>query len=187
MSISAAVNGVLPVIGRNTTDSAHNPGYAAGYLYDKVKPRLAMTTHMSYDGYSNPELLAEIRYHYKGPFHFGAPDMVVVNLTRDKVWVRDGVVPDYPSIAAPKFDIAAMGGMVIPAPRNKRPDFQEQSIRDAEIPPDEYYPKGYKPELIPFWPTDKPIFIPAAQVPPGLWLKGKPAAAAQPAPAKSPE
>ncbi len=35
--------------------------------------------------------------------------MVVVNLTRDKVWVRDGVVPDYPSQAAPKFDIAAMG------------------------------------------------------------------------------
>jgi hypothetical protein len=60
-------------------------------------------------------------------------------------------------------------------------DFQEQSIRDAEIPPDEYYPKGYKPELIPFWPTTKPIFIPADQVPPGLWLKGKPAAAAQPA------
>ncbi len=193
VSISAAVNGVLPVIGRNTTDSAHNPGYAAGYLYNKVKPRMAMTTHMSYDGYSNPELLAEIRYHYKGPFHFGAPDMVVVNLTKDKVWVRDGVVPDYPSIAAPKFDIAAMGGMIIPAPRNKRPDFQEQSIRDAEIPPEEYYPKGYQPELIPFWPTDKPIFIPASQVPLGLWLNGKPAAAAQPtpaaqpAPAKSPE
>jgi hypothetical protein len=34
------------------------------------------------------------------------------------------------------------------------------SIRDAEIPPDEYYPPGYKPELIPFWPTSKPIFIP---------------------------
>jgi hypothetical protein len=78
-----------------------------------------------------------------------------------------------------------------PAPRNKRQDFQEQSIRDAEIPPDDYYPKGYKPELIPFWPTSEPIVIPAEQVPPGLWLKGKPAAAAQPAPdgeaSKSPE
>ena len=42
--------------------------------------------------------------------------------------------------------------------------------------------KGYKPEMIPFWPTSKPIFIPAAQVPPGLWLGGKPAAAAAPAP-----
>ena len=108
--------------------------------------------------------------------------MIVVNLTKDKVWIRDGVVPDFPGQAPPKFDIAAMGGLVIPAPRNKRQDFQEQSIRDAEIPPDEYYPPGYKPELIPFWPTTKPIFIPAAQVPPGLWLK-KPAAPPQPAPA----
>jgi hypothetical protein len=48
-------------------------------------------------------------------------------------------------------------------------------------------PKGYKPELIPFWPTGKAIFIPAAQVPPGLWLKGKPEVAAPAAPAKSPE
>jgi ribonuclease Z len=73
-----------------------------------------------------------------------------------------------------------MGGLVIPAPRNKREDFQEQSIRDAEIPPDDYYPPGYKPELIPSWPTDKPIFIPAEQVPAGLWLHGKPGAASQP-------
>lgn len=141
-----------------------------------------MTTHMGYDTYSNAELMAQIRYHYNGPFHFGAPDMVVVNLTRDKVWVRDGIVAEFPSMTPPKFDIAAMGGLVIPAPRNKREDFQEQSIRDAEISPDEYYPKGYKPELIPAWPTGKPIFIPADKVPPGLWLHGKPAAGAQPGP-----
>jgi ribonuclease Z len=60
---------------------------------------------------------------------------VVVNLTKDKVWVRDGIVPDFPSQAPTKFDIAAMGGLIIPAPKNKRQDFQEQSIRDAEIPP----------------------------------------------------
>ena len=87
----------MPVIARNTIDSAHNPAYAAGYLFNAVKPRMAMTTHMSYDPYANAEMLSQIRYHYKGPFHFGAPDMIVVNLTRDKVWVRDGVVPDYPS------------------------------------------------------------------------------------------
>ena len=73
-----------------------------------------------------------------------------------------------------------MGGLVIPAPRNKRADFQEQSIRDAEIPPDDYYPKGYKPDLISDWPSSKPLFIPADQVPPGLWLRGGPTAAAQP-------
>ena len=131
VAISAAVNGVMPVIGRNTIDMAHNPGYAAGYLFNKVKPRMAMTTHMGYDAYSNPELLAEIRYSLQRALPFwrarhggGEPD-------RDKVWVRDGVVPDYPSMAPPKFDIAAMGGLVIPRSANKRQDFQEQSIRDA--------------------------------------------------------
>jgi len=57
IAISAAVNGVLPVIGRNTVDSAHNSGYAAGYQFNKVRPRMAMTTRMGYDTYSNPELL----------------------------------------------------------------------------------------------------------------------------------
>ena len=74
VAISATVNGVLPVIGRNTIDAAHNPGYAAGYLFNKVKPRMAMTTHMGYDDYSNAELLSEIRYHYKdGPFILARP------------------------------------------------------------------------------------------------------------------
>ena len=178
IAISATVNGVMPVIGRVTVDSAHNPGYAAGYLFERLKPRMAMTTHFGYDGYSNAELLAEIRKHYpSGPFHFGAPDMVVVNLTKDAVWVRDGVVPKYPSMSPPKFDIEGMGGLVIPGPRVRRQDVQEQSIRGAEIPPDDYYPKGYKPDLIPFWPTQKPIFIPRDKVPPGLWLQ-KPASQA---------
>ena len=130
---------------------------------------------MSFDDYANLELYAEIREKWKGPFHFGAPDMIVVNLTRDKVWVRDGVMAKYPSIAAPKYDIEGMGGLIIPTPRNKLEMIQEKSIRDAQIPPDDYYPKGYKPELMGAWPTDKPVFIPKDQVPPGMWLHGKPA------------
>ena len=41
----------------------------------------------------NAEILAEVREHWKGPFQFGALDMIVVNMTKDTVWVRDGVVP----------------------------------------------------------------------------------------------
>jgi hypothetical protein len=26
------------------------------------------------------------------------PDMVVVNVTKDQIWVRDGVIPDYPNV-----------------------------------------------------------------------------------------
>ena len=165
MSISSGVNGVLPVMGRMTVDTSHNPGYAAGYLFNQLKPRLAMTTHMSYDSYSNPELYAQIREHYKGPFHFGAPDMIVVNMTADKLWVREGVLPEYPNISAPKFDVSAMGGLLIPPAKYDREDIQQQSIRDAEIPPEDYYPEGYEPQMITVWPTDKPIFIPKEMIP----------------------
>ena len=158
VAISAAVSGVMPLIARNTIDMAHNPAYAAGYLYDQVKPRMAIATHVSYDPYVMPEIVAEVREHWKGPFHFGAPDMVVVNLTKDKVWVRDGVVPLYPNNAPPQFDMA-QGGLIIPAPRNKRSDIQEQSIRDAQINPDLYYPEGYHPELIRTGHPTSPFFF----------------------------
>ena len=165
MSISSGVNGVLPVLGRMTVDTSHNPGYAAGYLFNQLKPRLAMTTHMSYDSYSNPELLAQIREHYKGPFHFGAPDMIVVNMTADKMWVREGVLSEYPNISPPKFDVEAMGGIMVPPAKYDRADIQQQSIRDAEIPPEDYYLEGYAPEMLTEWPSDKPIFIPKELIP----------------------
>ena len=87
--------------------------------------------------------------------------MIVVNMTPDKLWVRDGVIADYSNVAAPKFDIESQGGLIIPPAKYDRSDIQQQSIRDAEIPPNKYYPEGYAPEAITEWPTDKPIFIPA--------------------------
>ena len=44
-------------------------------------------------------------------------------------------------------------------------------MRDAQIPAYDYFPKVYKPELIEFWPTDKPRFIPKDKLSSGLWLK----------------
>ena len=49
-------------------------------------------------------------------------------------------------------------------PTNRRQDVEEQAIRDAELPP-QYYPKGYQPDMLPFWPSDKPIFLPENMVP----------------------
>jgi hypothetical protein len=93
--------------------------------------------------------------------------MVVVNVTRDQIWVRDGVIPDYPNVRAPNADasIAQFGGLVVPVPLYQREDIQSQSIRDAEIDPNLYYPEGYYPELMLDWPTDKPLFIPEDKVP----------------------
>ena len=181
MAITAAVNGVMPVIGRNTVDSAHNSGYAAGYLYNKVKPRMAMTTHMGYDAYSNPELLAEIRYHYKGPFHFGAPDMVVVNLTQRQGLGSRRRDPGFPEPGAAEIrhrrdgraghSGSAQQATGLPGAIDSRRGDSAGRILSAGL------QAGTDPVLA----DDKPIFIPAAQVPPGLWLGGKPAAAAQPA------
>ena len=74
-------------------------------------------------------------------------------------------------MAPPKSNVEAMGGLIVPAPRNTRQTTQQQSIRDAQILPDDYYPKGYQPELLKEWPTDKPVFIPKDKVPPGLILQ----------------
>lgn len=165
VSISAGVMGAMPVTARTTIDGWHNPAYAAGYLYNEVKPRLAMGAHVSYDEYAVPELLAEVRTHWDGPFHLGAPDMVVVNMTKETIWVRDGVVPKYPNMAPPQFDVSGAGGLVMPVPAQSRRDIQSQAIRDDEIAPEAYYPEGYQPELMPWWPSDKPVFLPEAMVP----------------------
>jgi ribonuclease BN (tRNA processing enzyme) len=167
VAISSRVQGVPPFVGRYTIDTHHSPSYAVGYIFNQIQPRMAMTTHMPFDPYINAETVAEVREHWKGPFHFGAPDMVVVNVTEESIWVRDGVIPDYPNVKAPNADasIAKYGGLIVPVPPYQREDLQSQFIRDAEIDPAEYYPEGYVPVLMLHWPTDKPIFIPEELVP----------------------
>lgn len=152
VSISSGVMGVPPFLGRYTIDTHHNPGYAAGYIYNKVQPRLAMATHVPNDEYTNPESVAEVRELWKGPFHFGF-DLVVVNVTKDQIWVREGVVSDHPNNKPPQFDLSD-GTITVPMPRNKREGIQEPTIREAEISPEEYYPEGYYPKLLTEWPID---------------------------------
>ena len=86
------------------------------------------------------------------------------------------MVSKHPNMAPPQFDMAPNGGLVVPVPAHRRQDVQEQSIRDAEIPPGQYYPKGYEPEMLPFWPSDKPIFLPENMVPEQMKKKEKAAA-----------
>lgn len=167
MSISSGVAGVPPFVGRYTIDTHHTPTYALGYLCDKIQPRLCMSTHMQHDPYQDAEVIAEVREHWDGPYHPGAPDMVVVNMTKDKIWARDGVIADYPNNKAPNADLAIsrFGGLIVPKPQYSREDLQEQSIRDAQIDPELYYPEGYMPHLMEEWPTDKDLFLPEPLVP----------------------
>ena len=178
IGLAAKTMGVMPFVARTTMDMAHNPAYAAGYLYNQAKPRLAMGTHVLHDTWSEAEMIAEVRENWKGPFRMGAPDMVVVNVTKESIWVRDGVVPDYPNMSPPTFDMAPAHGLIVPGPRKSRAGIQDPSIRRAEIPPGAYYPRGYHPRLIEDWPTDKPIYLPEKMVPPAMKAPPRKAAGA---------
>ena len=50
-----------------------------------------MTTHMSFDPCPNEETVAEVREHRDGPFHFDAPNGIVVNVTREQIRVHEGI------------------------------------------------------------------------------------------------
>ena len=106
-NLQALKFGMPPVMLNNTIDQAHSVHYAVGYMFEKIQPRLAMVTHMSFDEELVPEIVAGIRHHYHGLFQFGAPDVVVVNVNKDSIWTRKAVIPD-------------AGNMSRPTPRRRR-------------------------------------------------------------------
>ena len=126
-----------------------------------------MTTHMSYDSYAVEETVAEVREHWKGPFHFGAPDGIVVNVTKDQIWVREGVLPRFPNSKAPQL-VCGKVQLIVPLPPKSRKDIQNQEIRDQQLDPDLYYPEGYKPELLEEWPVESDLVVPVDQLPENL-------------------
>ena len=117
-------------------------------MFNKIQPRLAMVTHMSYDEELIPEIVAGIRVHYSGLFQFGAPDVVVVNVTKDAVWTRKAAIPEAGNMARPSprdaiglFDLSPTNLEVrFPNPRHTVADMQEPAVRDREIDPKKYYP-----------------------------------------------
>ena len=167
VEINAGVQGVPPFLARYTIDTHHTPAYASGYLANKVQPRLFMTTHMSYDPYSMEEAVAEVREHWKGPYHFGAPDGIVVNVTQDQIWVREGVLPDFPNSKAPQFNFDN-DQLIVPLPPTSVQEIQNQWIRDQHIDPKKFYPKGYMPQLLEYWPVDGDLVVPFENMPPAL-------------------
>jgi ribonuclease BN (tRNA processing enzyme) len=167
VEISSGVQGVPPFLARYTIDTHHTPGYAVGYLAKQIQPRLLMTTHMPFDPYLNEEAVAEVREHWVGPFHFGAPDGIVVNVTKDSIWVREGIIPDYPNSRAPQFDFSN-GQLVVPHPPTSRAKIQEPFVRDMQIDPKEYYPEGYHPELLEDWPVEGDLVVPVETLPDNL-------------------
>ena len=167
VEINAGVQGVPPFLARYTIDTHHTPGYAAGYLANEIQPRMFMTTHMNFDPFLNEETVAEVREHWKGPYHFGAPDGIVVNMTKDQVWVREGILPEFPNSRAPQVDFTN-GQLIVPHPIHARKDIQEPFVREQQIDPKKYYPEGYMPQLLEEWPVKGDLVAPIDSLPANL-------------------
>ena len=97
-NLQALKFGMPAIIGMNTIDQAHSPHYAVGHVQqDPAAPR---------DGHArelrrglDPGDHRRIRVHYSGLFQFGAPDIVVVNVTKDAIWTRKAAIPEAGNMA----------------------------------------------------------------------------------------
>ncbi len=171
----ALKQGIPMEIGAFTIDSAHTPGYGVGYLAQQVTPRLAMTTHFSYDQELIGEAMAEVRTHYKGMFAVGI-DHTVVNVTRDAIWIREAALPNTANNPRPnpQWMVKELFGgqvpkeMTFPNPTVRVADNVDQATFDLEIKPEKFTPPDQVRKWVREWPVDLKI-DPAALMgqPPG--------------------
>lgn len=91
----------------------------------------------------------------------------MVNVTKELIWVREGILPDYPNSRAPQFDFSN-GQLIVAHPPLSRMEILEPFIRESVIDPKKYYPEGYHPELLQEWPVEGDLVIPLDQMPENL-------------------
>jgi ribonuclease Z len=136
-----------------TIDTHHTPHYATGYMINEIQPRAGMVTHFPYEEDLVAEAIAGIRAHWKGLFLWGAPDGVVVNVTKDAIWSRKAAIPESTGQNPPPFAILTGEPVpkefTVPQPRRTREEQQEQYTRDTEIDPKKYIPEDvYREPLV---------------------------------------
>jgi len=137
-----------------TIDTHHTPHYATGYMINEIQPRAGMVTHFPYEEDLVAEAIAGIRAHWKGLFLWGAPDGVVINVTKDAIWSRKAAIPESTGANPPPFDLLVGDGPLpkefeVPQPRSSRAEQQEQYTRDNEIDPKKYMPEDvYRDPLV---------------------------------------
>jgi ribonuclease Z len=172
VNLWALKQGVPPLFGALTIDIFHTPHYGFGYLANLVQPRLAMATHVSFDKELIGEMTAGVRMHYKGMFAFGI-DHTVVNVTKDRFWIREAALPETANVARPNPQWMLkeqFGGKVPEAfpPLSWTPKTnQEQAVRDLEIKPAVYTPKDQLRKEEREWPSDMtPAKLMSAFAPP---------------------
>ena len=143
-------------------DTHHTPHYAAGYLMKQVNPRIGMVTHVELEPGLSNELSAGIRTHWDGLFVIGAPDVKVVNVTKDAIWAREASLvglgnPRKPSpaeaIALAVDTSRGLGHVVLPKVKLPREQQQEAFVRELEIDPAKYTPKDVQRPLVTVMPS----------------------------------
>ena len=132
-------SGVPEQIYNMTIDGVHTDHYAAGYMIKQVNPRIGMVTHTSFDADLLGEALAGVQTHWDGLFAFGAPDGVVVNVTKDAIWNR---VAPLPEAANPR---PAADQTPAPKPQLRVDTLVDQQTRSTEIDPVRYTPARDRP------------------------------------------
>ncbi len=148
MNIQALKFGLPTILGTATIDAAHTVHYATGYMFKQVQPRLAMATHLAYDEEMVPEMVAGVRTHWDGLFQFGAPDGVVVNVTKKAIWTRKAALPESTNFARPSKSEAMefltsaspIPPLIFPNPRYVYTDLEGPVPRNLEYDAKLYYP-----------------------------------------------
>ena len=137
-------------------------------MFKQVQPRLAMATHLAYDEELVPEMVAGVRTHWDGLFQFGAPDGVIVNVTKKAIWTRKAALPESTSFARPSakeamelFDLSLTKTTVdFPNPRHASFKELEGPVpRNVEYDPKDYYPPDVYRKPDPIWPKNYKIDI----------------------------
>ncbi|WP_206615708.1 guanitoxin biosynthesis MBL fold metallo-hydrolase GntH [Rhodococcus xishaensis] len=151
--------GVPEELAKYTIDSWHTMYYAAGYLMNKVQPRMGMIVHYEAGGAAlDAESVAEVRANYEGLFQFGGPDIQVVNVTKDRIWSREAAIPDGAAIAPldPRWLLPSPLPAELELPRPELPREQQQQafLREMEIDPHKYYPPDADREPVQSWPAE---------------------------------
>ena len=109
-----------------------------------------------------------MRTHWDGLFQFGAPDGVVVNVTKKAIWTRKAALPESTNFARPSakeakelFDLSLTNSTVnFPNARHVLADIENPATRAAlEIDPKLYYPADVYRKPNPIWPKNFKIDI----------------------------
>lgn len=162
MGMFALKYGIPAELSALVVDLHHTPFYAAGYMFQQIKPRIAQITHFDFDESLLQEMSAQIRAHYDGLFVYGGPDIMVTNVTRDAIWTRKAYMPEHTgnNMPTPEQLAGAFGidpknppkTFVFPEPKLPREMQQEQQTRANEIDPKKYYPPTINRPILTSWP-----------------------------------